>query len=87
VVIPVVILVVVAASLTADFARWEIGSVNIRVSGLREYRLREALKSPAVMCCPGTASGYSAATRASDEGVKTLLWCMYFLNAHWLEPY
>jgi hypothetical protein len=44
VVIPVVILVVVAASLTADFARWEIGSVNIRVSGLREYRLRESVK-------------------------------------------
>jgi hypothetical protein len=44
VVIPVVILVVVAASLTADFARLEIGRVNIRVSGLREYRLRESVK-------------------------------------------
>jgi hypothetical protein len=39
----VVILVVVAANLTADFARWEIGSVNVRVSSLREYRLRESI--------------------------------------------
>ena len=43
-VILVVILVVVAANLTADFARWEIGSVNVRVSSIREYRLRESVK-------------------------------------------
>ena len=46
----VVIFVVVAASLTADFARWESDGVNVRVSGLRQYRLRKCVKVTGLLC-------------------------------------